>query len=92
MKLSKFIKNIYASSSIIREIKAYILNLYEQNNKLTEVILKDEKVNGYPVSNLVQIFKSFLKIINNIFNKNAAYTESTFLSDILRALLYISDP
>ena len=79
MKLSKFIKNIYASSSIIREIKAYILNLYEQNNKITEVILKDEKVNGYPVANLVQIFKSFLKIINNIFNKNAAYTESTFL-------------
>ena len=86
MKLSKFIKNIYASSSIIREIKAYILNLYEQNNKITEVILKDEKVNGYPVANLVQIFKSFLKIINNIFNKNAAYTESTFLSDILSKL------
>ena len=86
MKLSKFIKNIYATSSIIRDIKTYILNLYEQNNKLTEVMLKEEKVNGYLVSNLVQIFKSFIKIINNIFNKNAVYTESTFLSDILSKL------
>ena len=86
MKLSKFIKNIYASSSIIRDIKVYILNLYEQNHKLTEAINKEEKVNGFPVVNLVQIFKSFLKIINNIFSKNSTYTESTFLSDILSKL------
>ena len=86
MKLSKFIKHIYANNSIIRDIKIYLLNLYQQNQKLTEVMKKDEKINGYPVSSLVQIFKSFLKIINNIFNKNSAYTESTFLGDILSKL------
>ena len=83
MKMSKFVKTIYSTSTIIKDIKTYILNLYEKNNKLIEVIQNNENYNGYPVENLVKIFKSFLKIINNIFNKNAAFTESTFLSDIL---------
>ena len=86
MKLSKFIKTIYATSSIIRDIKLYILNLYEQKKKLKDVIETDEKVNGCPVKHLFLIFKSFIKIINNIFSKNTTYTESSFLTDILSNL------
>ena len=38
------------------------------------------------MKHLFLIFKSFIKIINNIFSKNTTYTESSFLTDILSNL------
>ena len=86
MKLRKFTKDIYASSSILKNIKYYLIGLYDRNISLKEVIQKGEKLNGCPIESLVETFREFLKITNNIFNKSAAITESAYLSEILTKL------
>ena len=86
MKLRKFTKEIYASSSILKTIKYYLIGLYDRNISLKEVIQKEEKLSGCPVKSLVETYRSFLKITNNIFNKSAAITESSYLTDILTKL------
>ena len=86
MKLRKFTKNIYASNSILRNIKYYLIGLYDRNISLKEVIQKDEKLNGCPIKSLIETYREFLKITNNIFNKSAAITESNYLTDILTKL------
>ena len=86
MKLRKFTKNIYESNSILRNIKYYLIGLYDRNISLKEVIQKDEKLNGCPIKSLIETYREFLKITNNIFNKSAAITESNYLTDILTKL------
>ena len=86
IKLRKFTKDIYASSSILKNIKNYLIGLYDRGISLKEIIQKDEKLNGCPIKFLVETYRSFLKIVNNIFNKSAAITESVFLTDILTKL------
>ncbi len=83
MKLRKLTQNIYTSSSILKNIKNYLLGLYDRNLSIKEILQKDEKFNGFPVKTLIQIYTSFLKITNNIFNKSAIITESSYLTDIL---------
>ena len=86
MKLRKFTKNIYASSSILKNIKNFLIGLYDRNMSLKEIIQNEEKLNGCQVKSLVETYRSFLKITNNIFNKSAAITESAYLTDILTKL------
>ena len=86
IKLKKFTKHIYASSSLLKNIKNYLIGLYDRNITLKEVIDKNEKLNGCSIKSSVDTYKSFLKITNNIFNKSAAITESAYLSDILTKL------
>ena len=86
IKLRKFTKNIYSSSSILKNIKYYLLGLIDRDIPLKEIIQKDEKLEGCPIKSLIETYRAFLKIVNNIFNKSATINESSFLTDILTKL------